>query len=78
MRELAGLVREDGGSGIVNSGENVTNFVPFELLRVEVFKKDGFGFSGTDILASLVQMALRSFYSFGIVLLDVASGEKLT
>ena len=76
MGELAGLVRENGGSGVVNLSKDVTNFGPMELLRVEGFERDGFGFGGTHVLVSLVQMAFPGFHSFGIVLLDVASSKK--
>ena len=75
MGELAGLVR-DGGSGVAHSSEDVTNLASMELLCVAGFEGDGFGFGGTDVLASLVQMAFWGHRSFGIVLLDVASGEK--
>ena len=47
-----------------------------ELLHVAGFEGDGFGFGGTYILARLVQMAFWGLYSFGIVLEDIASGEK--
>ena len=76
MEELAGLVRENGGSGVVHSSEDVANLASMELLCVAGFKWDGFGFGGTDVLACLVQMAFWGLYSFRIVLLDVASGEK--
>ena len=77
MGELAGLVQENGGSGVVHSSKDATNFVSMELLQGEGFKRDGFGFGGTDVLMSLVQMAVLGFHSFGVVLLDVASGKKL-
>ena len=74
--ELASLVRENGGSGAVHSSEDVANLESMELLCVAGFEGGGFGFGGTNLLARLVWMAFWGLYCFGIVLLDIASGEK--
>ena len=76
MGELASLVRENGGSGVIDLIKDVVNLASIKLLHVVGFKRDGFGFGGTNVRASLVQMAFWCFHSFGVVLLDIASGEK--
>ncbi len=43
MREIATLVRENGGSGIINLGKDVTNSASMELLRIEGFKRMALG-----------------------------------
>ena len=76
MGELAGLVQENGGSGVVHSSDDVANIESMELVCAAGFEWNGFGFGGPDIVVRLVQMVFQGLYSFGIVLLDVASGEK--
>ena len=50
MGELAGLVQENGGSGVVHSSDDTANLVSMELLCAAGFEWNGFGFGGTDVL----------------------------
>ena len=67
---------QNGGSGVVHLSEDVVNLASMELLCLTGFGWGGFQFGGTEVSARLVQMAFWCFHSFGVVLLDIASGEK--
>ncbi len=61
---------------IVDFGEDISNFVAFEMRRVKSFKRDGLGLIRSNILVGLVEMALGCFDGVSIILLDVLSSEQ--
>jgi hypothetical protein len=46
-----------------------------ELRQTEILQWDGFGFGGAHILPGLVEVTLRSFDGFGVILMHVARSE---
>ena len=52
-------------------GEDVAYLAALELIGFELFERNRFGLSRSDILSGLVEMPFGGFDSFGVVLLDV-------
>ena len=73
--KFSGLVSEDGVAGVVHLGEDVTLLAALELRRPENLQRDGFGLGGSHILLGLVEVTLRRFNGFGVILMHVAQSE---
>ena len=73
---ISSLIGKDSVSGVVYLGVHVTDFSAVELGGLEVFKRNGLRFSGSDIFPALIEVALGGFYGFGKVFLDVVNGEQ--
>jgi hypothetical protein len=76
MGKLSGLVGKDSVASVINVGEDVAHFVACELHGMKVFKVDGFGLCGLNILSGLVEMAFGGLDGFRVVFLYVADGEE--
>ena len=73
--KFTGLVSEDGVTGVVHLGEDVALLAAVKLWRSEVLQRDSFGLGGAHVLPGLVEMTLRCFNGFGVILIDVAWRE---
>ena len=70
------MIGEEGVTDIVDFGEDVSNFVSFEMRRGEIFERDGLGLSGSNVLVHLVEMALGCLRGAGVILLNVLSCKQ--